>query len=1272
MKQLLLTIFLLSAALTGFSQTEERIKFTSITASENTGQNYSSWLTDNVDSLVPQAWENNFKWVDVTLQLEKKANIGRLSLYDHEGVFTDKPAEIYALNGSQRTLLGSFEGPGYMNWVEMPLPQPVVAEAIVVHKYSNNIPQKIKAFGQPVPQLNYRSILGKIEAESFDAMHGVQTESTSDNGGGLNVAWIDDNDWMDYNVHVPATGVYTFKYRIANSYGNGKIEVQTTNGTVLSSIDVPQTGGWQGWTTISTTIPLSAGDQTLRIFAKAGAWNFNWFEVGGPVPLPGKIEAENYASASNVQAETTSDVSGNLNLGWIDDNDWMDYNVNVAETGTYTFNFRIANSYGNGRIEIRTANGTVLAGVDVPQTGGWQSWSTISTTATLQQGSQILRLHAVRGDWNFNWFEAVKTGSTTNPQPQLTQAVLSFNALPDKTVGDAEYALVATSNNTQTPITFTSSNAGIVTVSNATGSWKAKVIAAGTANIVASQAGNTQYLEAQAVTRTQVVHAAATTPNPPSSTVVLGSKITIDPKRWYQLNNVANGLEGLFDGVTNVDVNTGWGKALEKFDAYYPLLEGESMSIQGVKFFDGSGSMADKPMTLSVITDQWQRIPIATFTGEQYNGWVGPDPARQANGDDLFKLNTPITNARYLVITTWWGYPTEMELYGTHTPSTKPVTAVPQKNIKLEDMFGVNAFEWNFEDGRNPAVIDESFLQAMKSFTGIRHYMDWQKLEANEGKYTYNPTHSGGWNYDAIYERCKAEGIEVLACLKTLPDWLMATYPANERDSENVPVRYGKDFSDPASYLEQAKVGFQYMARYGSNTAVNPALLSVNGSQRWTGDGINTVKIGLNLIKYIECDNERDKWWKGRKGYQTAREYAANMSAFYDGHKNTMGPGVGVKNADPNVKVVMAGTALASTDYVRGMIDWCKEHRGYRADGSVNLCWDIINYHLYSDDANSSQSGQSSRGVAPEVGPATRIADEFTEVAHRYGQDMPVWITETGYDVHPGSPIKAIAIGNRSVLQTQADWILRTALLYARKKIEKVFFYQTYDDNAASPGQFASSGLLNPDQTRKPAADYLYQVNKVFGKYTYKQSLNSNPFVDRYELNGQSAYALYVPDETGRTATYTLDLGNVAQARIYTPKEGRNDMEVRIVNTVQGKVTLTVTETPIFVTASTGSSRLSTAEASVESGKTLHEAVEVYPNPTTDYIMVRLKNEKAADLEVNLFDANRGGIHKQLTIKKTAGSVAEKMDVSALPVGVYILEIKQGNERAFRKILKGN
>ncbi|MFD2934550.1 carbohydrate-binding protein [Spirosoma flavum] len=1137
----------------------------------------------------------------------------------------------------------------------------LVITGVFVTTGSASSPGRLTSIHDPSAHQKNIALPGLIEAETYNAMQGVSTEATADQGGGQNVNQIDTGDWMDYTVSVPHNGVYSFQFRVANGYGDGSgFELRLANGTVVSTVSVPRTGGTQSWQTIGATAHLNAGSQTLRIYVLKGDWNLNWFSATEGHPLPGKLEAEIFDVATDVRPEQASDVDGGVDVTYIDDGDWMDYNVTVASTAVYTFQFRVANSWGNGLINIQNESGAVLGSIDVPRTGGWQNWSTISTTATLQAGSQVLRIYSVRGAWNFNWVSVSQGGVVLPP------AVITFAALPDKTTDDGDFTLVATSNNTQTPITFTSSDPSVITVSNTAGSWKASVIAAGTAIITASQAASSTFLAAQNVTQNQVVRV--------SSIIAPNKKIPIDAKRWYQLTNVSNGLQGLFDGITDATVETGWGKILPQYDAYYPLLTGESITLESLRFYDFVGSCQDTPMTLSIITDQWQRIPIATFNGSEYGSWVGPYPTRSTTGNARFKLDQTISNARYLVINTYGSFPTEIELYGSYTPPSQAATPVPAKSIKLGDMLGVNAYEWNFEDGNAPWMVNEAKMNVVKSFSGIRHYMDWNKLESTEGSYSYSPVMSGGWNFDAIYERCKADSIDVLACLKTIPDWMVNTYPQDQRDAENTPLRYGRDFANPNSYLEQAKMGFQYMARYGYNPNVNPALLSVNSTPRWTGDNPNTIKIGMGLIKYIECDNERDKWWKGRKAYQTAREYAANLSAFYDGHKNSMGAGVGVKNADPGVKVVIGGLASASSgsDYIKGMIDWCKQYRGYKPDGTVNLCWDIINYHMYSDNTSSSQSGTSTRGAAPEVTPINLIAEDFRQTAHRQSYDMPVWITEAGYDVNQGSPLRAIPIGNKSALETQGDWILRTALLYARQGIEKVFFYQLYDDNSTG-GMFGTSGLANGDNiTRRPAADYLYQTKKLFGEYMYKETLNRNPFVDRYERNGNSAYALVVPDEVGRTASYLLDLGSATQARIYRPKAGSNTMDMEVVNTSQGKLQLTVTETPLFVVPGNVTPNARKAEITTTDVKSLNESLRVYPNPTTDFVTIQVERTSIDPLRVNVFDASMGRRYQHVKILNSGDRFSGKIDLSQLPSGTYLLEIKQGAERVVRKVLKVN
>lgn len=120
-----------------------------------------------------------------------------------------------------------------------------------------------------------------IEAESYTSMSGVQTEATTDAGGGSNVAYIDAGDWLAYSPIVFSTsGTYKIEYRVASLSGGGRLSLDLNAGSiVLGELDVPSTGGWQNWTTISHNVYVNAGTYTPGIYAVAGGWNLNWIRI---------------------------------------------------------------------------------------------------------------------------------------------------------------------------------------------------------------------------------------------------------------------------------------------------------------------------------------------------------------------------------------------------------------------------------------------------------------------------------------------------------------------------------------------------------------------------------------------------------------------------------------------------------------------------------------------------------------------------------------------------------------------------------------------------------------------------------------------------------------------------------------------------------------------------------------------------------------------------------------------------------------------------------
>lgn len=162
--------------------------------------------------------------------------------------------------------------------------------------------------------------VGVIQAEDYAQMDGIQTEATTDAGGGQNLGYIDSGDWMTYSVNLPSTGSYTINYRVASATGGSFQFEQAGGGVVYGAIDVPATGGWQNWQTISHTVNLSAGQQNVALASLGGAWNINWFEIvanDNPVdpvdPVDGDADQDGVADSADNCPDTPAGTNVDAN-----------------------------------------------------------------------------------------------------------------------------------------------------------------------------------------------------------------------------------------------------------------------------------------------------------------------------------------------------------------------------------------------------------------------------------------------------------------------------------------------------------------------------------------------------------------------------------------------------------------------------------------------------------------------------------------------------------------------------------------------------------------------------------------------------------------------------------------------------------------------------------------------------------------------------------------------------------------------------------------------
>ncbi|WP_421873050.1 carbohydrate-binding protein [Marinoscillum sp.] len=228
---------------------------------------------------------------------------------------------------------------------------------------------------------SFQSTSGNIEAESFCEMLGVQTESTTDVGGGQNVGYLDAGDWMAYRVNIPTSGLYNVTYRVASLNGGGSLQIESLGGgSVYGSVDVQATGGWQSWTTVSHTVSLNAGDQDIALSILSGGFNLNWLNItpvsgGAPIGQTIWLQGNNglYVSSENGQSP--------MNCNRQSVGGWEQFTVVAVGSG------QIALQGSNGQY-VNSQNGQSGMTCTSPAVSGWEAfyWEDLGNNTVALRG----------------------------------------------------------------------------------------------------------------------------------------------------------------------------------------------------------------------------------------------------------------------------------------------------------------------------------------------------------------------------------------------------------------------------------------------------------------------------------------------------------------------------------------------------------------------------------------------------------------------------------------------------------------------------------------------------------------------------------------------------------------------------------------------------------------------------------------------------------------------------------------------------------------------
>jgi len=287
---------------------------------------------------------------------------------------------------------------------------------------------------------------------NFRTSEGVDVGHAVDPFGRF-VGWLEDGDWTEYTIvadDAVEDRMLTLFSRVASAATRPGSMLVSINGTPMATVDVPATGGWQNWQTVSFGgFSLPPGPHTLRLTAIDGArFNINFVRFDLALgaasyrehEAPGLIQLEDFdfgnrrvgyddADTENrggkyrweaVDLYESDDSDGSFYVGDTGNGEWLNYTFTADEAGTYDLHLRAASANETTQPVDLLVDGQPVGIENFDST----AWTTKTVgPITLGDGEHVLRVATPAGGVNLNWVYITRSGEGFTPPTALSGTV---------------------------------------------------------------------------------------------------------------------------------------------------------------------------------------------------------------------------------------------------------------------------------------------------------------------------------------------------------------------------------------------------------------------------------------------------------------------------------------------------------------------------------------------------------------------------------------------------------------------------------------------------------------------------------------------------------------------------------------------------------------------------------------------------------------------------------------------------------------------------------
>ena len=299
------------------------------------------------------------------------------------------------------------------------------------------------------------------------------------------------------------------------------------------------------------------------------------------------------------------------------------------------------------------------------------------------------------------------------------------------------------------------------------------------------------------------------------------------------------------------------------------------------------------------------------------------------------------------------------------------------------------------------------------------------------------------------------------------------------------------------------------------------------------------------LVDSVEIGNEPGKWSD------------VNFSRMFRAMAE------GVRAGDPKLTIATCNaTAGKEGDYDKSV------------DCVANFpaLFDVLTLHTYAQLENW-PTWRRSFPEDPKLPHYLQDVEALCRWRDAHAPGKPVWITEFGYDssTKPAEKSGDFAKWVGVTDEQQAQWLVRSLLVFSAMPVERAYIYYFNDDD--KPSLHASSGITRHFQP-KPSYYALAHLQRALGEYRFDHVVTDGPGqprVQEYRHGSdpkKSVWVLWSPTGEGRTFDQTLSNtpGRLAAAqRMPMTDAAATPLTPAASQNRDGSVVSQVTESPLYL-----------------------------------------------------------------------------------------------------------